>query len=79
MAVKNSCYDEVMAVAEDYFGPAAQRMMGRLISNHLQKDPAAITTDDLEALTKWTRLAASLVTEDREAVDEFVERLRRLS
>ncbi len=72
-------YDEVTKIAEDYFGPVAPRFISRLINNHLGKDPTQLKRKDLVALSSWTKLTVSMITDDEEIVEEFVERLRLLS
>lgn len=72
-------YHEVTKIAEDYFGPAAPRFMGRLITYHLQKAPEEIDHNDLEVLSSWTQLAVSMITEEEAVIEEFVDRLKSLS
>jgi hypothetical protein len=78
MITNETFYQEVTKIAEDYFGPAAPRVMGRLISNHLQKSPNELVPHDMPALTKWTGLAISMVTEDTLLIEDFIRRLEAI-
>lgn len=79
MDTKTLLYEEVIIIAEDYFGPAAPRFMDRLIVNHFDKQPAKLARGDMPELIEWTRLAASMLTENKAEVKEFTERLELLS
>ena len=79
MVGQRTLYEEVTKVAEDYFGPAAPRIMSRVISNHLRKEPQTISHKDMAELIKWIRLALSVITEDKVVITEFTSRLRELS
>jgi transcription termination factor NusB len=71
-------YDEVVEVSEDYFGPAANRFIDRIISNHLKKPPNKITRKDIKNIVSWTKLALGLITSNQEDIDEFISRLEKL-
>lgn len=79
METKTALCQEVYTVAEDYFGPAASRFMDRLIISHLGKKPDKLTPRDMPELIEWTRVTASMLTENQATVDELVERLELLS
>ena len=66
---------EVIKIAEDYFGPAANRVINRLTVNHLKKDPSELQPEDLTQLARWAGLAMSVVTEDETVINEFIRRL----
>lgn len=74
----DSLYDSVLRVTGVYLGPAAQRFVDRQIENHLHKAPTELTSADLLALTDWIKISVSLLTEDNEIVEEYVEELRKL-
>jgi hypothetical protein len=78
MVADRTLYEEVTRIAEDYLGPAASRFIDRLISNHLHKAPQDLKKHDIKELTTWTRLAVSMITNEEETVEDFVERLRLL-
>lgn len=69
-------YRKVVAIAEDYFGPAASRYVDRLVKNHFQKNPEQLSAKDMPELIKWTRLTVAMVTDDHEVIDEFSKRLK---
>jgi hypothetical protein len=68
-------YDKVVRVTNVYLGPAAERFVGRQVRNHLHKEPQEISEKDLRALIDWVRVAVSLLTENGEVVDEYIEQL----
>ena len=78
MVADRTLYEEVTRIAEDYLGPAAPRFINRLITNHLHKEPEDLMKRDIKELTTWTRLAVSMITNEEETVEDFVERLRLL-
>ena len=72
-------YDEITKISEDYFGPRAPRFVSRMETNNLHKEPKRVTAKDLPELITWIRLAAGLLTEETETINEFVSRLDKLS
>jgi hypothetical protein len=72
-------YEEITKISEDYFGPMAPRFVSRMVTNHLHKEPRKVTTRDLPELIIWIRLAAGLLTEETDTVEEFITRLKTLS
>ena len=79
MVTEHLLADEVVRVAEDYFGPAASRVITRLSLHHLQKDTAALRPTDLNELARWASLAMSIVTEDEKVIAEFMSRIKHLA
>jgi len=71
-------FERVTVITEEYLGPAAERFVARQISFHLSKTPAELTADDLPTFIEWARLTLSLLTEDREVIDEFTTKLTEL-
>jgi hypothetical protein len=49
------------------------------VQNHLHKSPEQLSEDDLLKLIDWVRVAVSLITEDNEIVEEYVNKLRQLA
>lgn len=74
-----SLYDKVVRITNVYLGPAAERFVGRQVRNHLHKEPQAISKSDLKDLIDWVRVAVSLLTENSEIVDEYIEQLDLLT
>lgn len=72
-------YEKVVKVTNVYLGPAADRFITRQIENHLHKQPENLTREDLLALLDWIKLAMSLITEDRDIVEEYIDQLQRLT
>lgn len=70
-----SIYDEVVAIAYDYLGPAAGRFMTRQIETHLKKKPEQLTRADIPTLLDWCKLSIALLTEDKRIVTDFARRL----
>lgn len=78
-ASSRSLYEDVIQVTRVYLGPAAQRFIDRQVENHLHKPPADVTPADLIALIDWIKLSISLLTEDNEIVEEYLNELRKLA
>jgi hypothetical protein len=72
-------YDRVVRITHVYLGPAADRFIARQVQNHLHKSPEQLSEDDLLKLIDWVRVAVSLITEDNEIVEEYVNKLRQLA
>lgn len=71
-------YDQVVRVTYVYLGPAADRFVARQIFNHLNKKPEQLTKRDLPELIDWIRLAMGFLTQDKQMVDDYIERLQNL-
>jgi len=72
-------YERVVRVTHIYLGPAAERFIDRQVQNHLDKDPERLTEADLERLLDWIRVAVSLLTDDKEIIEEYMEQLTMLT
>lgn len=72
-------YAKVTRVTHVYLGPAADRFIARQVQNHLHKQPEDITEKDLTKLIDWIRVAVSLITEDSEIIEEYIEQLVSIS
>jgi hypothetical protein len=72
-------YERVVRVTHIYLGPAADRFIDRQVQNHLDKDPEKLTASDLVRLIDWIQVAVSLLTDDQEIVEEYIEQLKLLS
>jgi hypothetical protein len=71
----DALYDKVTSITEDYLGPAANRFVSRIITNHLNKTPQQLAATDLPTLVKWARVTLGLLTEDRSLIEEYVDRI----
>jgi hypothetical protein len=71
-------YAELVEVATEYLGPAADRFMSRHIETHLHVKPAEVTVDKLPELTDWLKVSMSLLTPDSRIVDDFCSRVKGL-
>ena len=71
-------FRRVTDITEEYLGPAAERFVARQISFHLSKTPAELSPDDLPIFIEWAKLTLSLLTEDREVIDDFTAKLTGL-
>ena len=76
---QSSVYDEVVQVTHVYLGPAADRFIARQVENHLGKAPSQLTRADLVELIDWIRAVVSLLTEDTEIIEEYVDELKKLT
>ena len=72
-------YDKVIAISEDYLGPASERFINRQIMTHLQIEPKDLQINQLKDLVKWVRLTFAVLTNNTVQVDEFSSRLLKLS
>lgn len=77
-AAGQTLYERVVQITHIYLGPAADRFIDRQVQNHIHKEPSKLTTQDLEVLIDWIRVAVSLLTDDSEIVEEYVEQLQRI-
>jgi hypothetical protein len=75
MAQAESLYQEVIVIAEDYFGPAAPRYIDRLITGHIGKQPQQLRHKDLPELFSWVKLTVAMVTDEEPVIEEFMHRL----
>lgn len=71
-------YQQIIDVTEDYFGLAARRLIDHVLSGHLHKQPKDITDGDIETIALWARLAAGHITDNRDEIEKFSERLVQL-
>lgn len=72
-------YLQVVSITNEYLGPAADRFIARQVQNHLHKEPSELSEKDLIKLIDWVRVAVSLITEDGRLIEEYIERLRKLT
>ncbi len=79
MDTKFTLRAHVIAVSQDYLGPAAERFIDRQITTHLQKKPELLDAQDLKKLIDWIKLAFALLTQETKIVDEYIERLAALA
>jgi hypothetical protein len=74
-----SLYEQVVKVTSVYLGPAAERFISRQVENHLKKDPKDLTARDLIELIDWLMASISMLTEDKEIIEEYVRELYKLA
>lgn len=72
-------YSQVVKVTHVYLGPAADRFISRQVQNHLHKSPEELTYGDLANLVDWIQVAVSLITEDKEIIEEYIAQLKKLA
>jgi len=72
-------YDRVVAITEEYLGPAAHRFVARQVAFHFHKAPQELTVGDLPKLIEWTRLSLALITENYSLIDECIRKLSQLA
>ena len=73
-----SVYQRVVRITHIYLGPAADRFIDRQVQSHLHKEPEELSAADLTLLTDWIRVAVSLLTDDEEIVEEYINQLKLL-
>lgn len=70
--------EQVLDVAVQYLGPAAERFLERQTKAHMNGLPFAdLKRSDIPALTSWVKTSAALIVDKRKA-DELAERIARL-
>ena len=79
MPNQDSLQDQIIAISRDYLGPASERFIERQVKTHLKKPLADVTKSDLVKLVDWIRLSFALLTNDGELVDEYAERLLKIT
>ena len=79
MVTTKSIYDQTVTITTDYLGPAAKRFIDRQVANHLHKSPEDMTADDIPVLVNWSRIALALLTDDHRIIDEFIQRMNKIS
>ncbi len=62
-------YDNVVAVAATYMGPAAERFVSRQISAHLSVSPTDLAAQHMDELAKWIMESGKLVMDEAKAVE----------
>ena len=77
-AAPNRLYQQILAITEDYLGPAAQRFIDRQIESHFGKRPDQITPKELDALIGWVKISLSMITSNNGAIAEYADRLAKL-
>ena len=79
MSKEFTLYQRVVRVTHIYLGPAADRFIDRQVQNHLDKDPEKLTAANLKKLIDWIHVAVSLLTDDEEIIEEYIEQLKQLT
>ncbi|GAC1370450.1 MAG: hypothetical protein NVSMB39_3250 [Candidatus Saccharimonadales bacterium] len=74
----NELFDKVVAITEDYLGPAAPRFVTRQISFHLGKTPEELSAADIPQLVEWTKATLALLTNDKDMVQDFAVKVLEL-
>ena len=72
-------YGSVVAVSEDFLGPAGERFIRRQITTHLDIEPEKLRQNQLPELIDWVRITFNVLTSDKTLVEDFVGRLQALS
>jgi len=79
MPKKKSVYNSAIEISEEYLGPAGKRFLQRQIDTHLHIKPQDLNEKNIVELVDWVKLAVSLLTDDKEIVEEFTTCLLLLS
>lgn len=78
MNQKPRLYDQIVIITAEYLGPAADRFLYRQVTNHLGIPPTALNKTDLQKILTWIQLAMTILTNDEQLVDEYMEQLKEL-
>lgn len=71
-------YAKVVNLTLVYFGPTSENFIVRQLENLLHKPPQEITKSDLKSIIGWIRVVVSLITDDDDLVDEYIQKLKKL-
>ena len=71
-------FEQIVALTEDYLGPAARRFVSRQITFHLDKQPEDVVASDIPKLVEWTKVTLSLLTEDKQMVVEYTAKMNQI-
>lgn len=74
----NELFEKVVAITEDYLGPAAPRFVARQVSFHLGKTPEELKDEDIPKLAEWTKATLALLTDDKTIVKDFSAKILEL-
>jgi hypothetical protein len=69
---------QVIAITQEYLGPASERFIYRLIRFHLNKEPGQLIKKDIPKLSEWVKVSLGLLTDDRKLVDKCEQSLLAL-
>lgn len=72
-------YTSLVGISQKFLGPAGERFIDRQVSSHLNKKPEEVTTADIPKISEWVRVSASLLTNDKKVVEEFITEINKLS
>lgn len=72
-------YEEVVTIAKDYLGPAAERFVTRQVSFHLNKKPEELTKTDIPKVAEWMKVSLTMLTQDKKMVEEAAKRIEQLA
>jgi hypothetical protein len=72
---KESLAEQLVAIIQEYLGPAADRFVARLISFHLGKEPSELTAKDIPKISNWIKVSLSLLTEDHLVIDDCEKKI----
>jgi dolichyl-phosphate-mannose--protein O-mannosyl transferase len=76
---KQNIHSNLVEITSHYLGPAAERFIDRQIQNHLNKQPENITKKDVSLLVDWIRSSVSMLTDNEDLVEEYIEQLQKLA
>ena len=76
--MSTTTFDQIVQITEDYLGPAAHRFVARQITAHLDKQPDEVTHDDIPKLIEWTKVTLAMLTEDKQAVSDYGDKMQHL-
>ena len=75
----NELFEKVVAITEDYLGPAAPRFVTRQISFHLGKTPEELVDSDIPKLAEWTKATLAMLTDDKAIVKDYTVKILELA
>ena len=70
-------YDDVVSIAKNYMGPAADKFMSRQLNTHLGVAPASMGKQHLDDLAKWVFTSGKTLMDTAKAQD-FSDKIKKL-
>ncbi len=76
---KATIYNQLSSLTTQYLDIGAQTFLEELIHFHLNIEPAKLNATQLIKLIDWLDIAAHLVNSDKQQVNEYMVKVRKLA
>jgi hypothetical protein len=78
VAQDKNYFQQVVAVTENYLGPASERFVRRQVEFHLDKQPDELKKADIPRLSASIEVALGLLVDDKSVVSAAVKDLQKI-